>query len=97
MRIASRTPRLAAQERLLIDAWLIALLVDRLAFPFDAGALAGSLALGLAWAWAWAWAAMQTSQPEATASKIGNRAALAAGRSDAITPAPAASTATTPI
>ena len=93
MRIASRTPRLAAQERLLIDAWLIALLVDRLAFPFDAGALAGSLALGLAWAWA----AMQTSQPEATASKIGNRAALAAGRSDAITPAPAASTATTPI
>ena len=95
MRIASRTPRLAAQERLLIDAWLIALLVDRLAFPFDAGALAGSLALGLAWAWAWA--AMQTSQPEATASKIGNRAALAAGRSDAITPAPAASTATTPI
>jgi hypothetical protein len=66
-----------------------------LGHPFGrpVGTLAGSLALGLAWAWA----AMQTSQPEATASKIGNRAALAAGRSDAITPAPAASTATTPI
>lgn len=62
-------------------------------FGTPVGALAGSLALGLAWAWA----AMQTSQPEATASKMGNRAAFAAGRSEANTPAAVASTATTPI
>jgi hypothetical protein len=35
-RIAPPTARLSARERLLVDAWLIALLVDRLAFPFDA-------------------------------------------------------------
>jgi len=35
-RIAPPTAHLSARERLLVDAWLIALLVDRLAFPFDA-------------------------------------------------------------
>lgn len=35
-RIAPPAARLSARERLLVDAWLIALLVDRLAFPFDA-------------------------------------------------------------
>ena len=44
-RIASSTTQLSTHERLLVDAWLIALLVDRFAFPFDAAQPVGIASL----------------------------------------------------